>query len=81
MCSLDVRDQVSYPYRTTGKIIVLRILIFVLLDTWQEDKKIWNGMIANIPLIGLFLILHEFNFDLLVLFPNIEFCRNSVASV
>jgi hypothetical protein len=26
--SLNVRDQASHPYRTTGKIIVLYILIF-----------------------------------------------------
>jgi hypothetical protein len=26
--SLNVRDQVSHPYRTTGKIIVVFILIF-----------------------------------------------------
>jgi hypothetical protein len=26
-----VRDQASYPYKTTGKIIVLYILIFTFL--------------------------------------------------
>jgi hypothetical protein len=31
--SLKVRDQVSHPYRTTGKILVLCILIFMFLDT------------------------------------------------
>jgi hypothetical protein len=29
--SLNVRDQVSHPYRATGKIILLYILIFMLL--------------------------------------------------
>jgi hypothetical protein len=28
-----VRDQVSHPYKTTHKIIVLYILIFVFLDS------------------------------------------------
>jgi hypothetical protein len=28
-----VRDQVSHPYKTTGNIIVLYILIFVFLDS------------------------------------------------
>jgi hypothetical protein len=28
-----VTDQVSHPYKTTGKIIVLYILIFVFLDS------------------------------------------------
>jgi hypothetical protein len=30
--SLNVREQVSHPYRTTGKIVVLYILIITLLD-------------------------------------------------
>jgi hypothetical protein len=31
--SLNIRDQVLHPYRTTGKIIVLYILIFMLFDS------------------------------------------------
>jgi hypothetical protein len=34
--SLNVRDQVSHPYRTTSKIIVLHVLIFTFLDSRQR---------------------------------------------
>jgi hypothetical protein len=34
-----VRDQVSHPYKTRGKIIFLYILIFTLLYSELEDKR------------------------------------------
>jgi hypothetical protein len=37
--SLSVRDQVSHPYKTIGKITVLYILIFVFLDSKLEDTR------------------------------------------
>src|SRR5215469_8203726 len=37
--SLNVSDQVSHPYKTTGKIIVLYILIFKVSDSKLEDKR------------------------------------------
>jgi hypothetical protein len=43
-----VRVQVSHPYKTTGKNIVLNILIFTFLDS---RRKILNCTAASIPQI------------------------------
>jgi hypothetical protein len=37
--SLNARDQVSHPYKTTGKITVLCILKFMFLDGKLEDRR------------------------------------------
>ena len=37
--SINVSDQVSHPYTTTSKIIVLYILIFKFLHSKLEDKR------------------------------------------
>jgi hypothetical protein len=37
-----VRDQVSHPYSTTGKITVLYILILRFLYMRWEDKRFWT---------------------------------------
>jgi len=33
-----MRDQVPYPYKTVGTIVVLCIVIFTFLDWRWEDK-------------------------------------------
>ena len=37
--SFNISDQVSHPYKTADKIIVLYILIFVSLGSYLEDKR------------------------------------------
>ena len=37
--SLNVSDQVSHPYKTTGKIMVLYISVFEFLDSKLDDKR------------------------------------------
>jgi hypothetical protein len=40
--SLTVRDHVSHPYGTTGKIIVLYIQTFKFFDSRPEDERFWT---------------------------------------
>jgi len=43
LCSWHiVRDQVSHPYKTTRKIVVLLILIFKFLERRWEDKRLYT---------------------------------------
>jgi hypothetical protein len=40
--SLNVRDQVSHPYKTTGRFILLYILTLTFLDSRREDRRRWT---------------------------------------
>jgi hypothetical protein len=51
-----VRDQVSHPYKTTGKIMVFCILIFKFSDMRREDKRFWTGRWQEFLEFSLLLI-------------------------
>jgi hypothetical protein len=54
--SLNVSNQVSHPYRTMGKIIVLYILIFKPLGSKLEDRKFCTDQQQAFPNFNLLLI-------------------------
>jgi hypothetical protein len=40
--SFNMRDHIPHPYRRTGRIIVLNILVLTFLDRKAEEKKFWT---------------------------------------
>jgi len=52
LSSRNVSDQVSHPYKTTGKIIVLYISIFKFLNSNLEDKRCFVSR-ASIPHVNV----------------------------
>jgi hypothetical protein len=54
---LDVRDQVSHPQKTTGKILVTRIFILYVFRQEMRGRKVLNGMVIIFPRIRSYIIL------------------------
>jgi len=54
--SLHVRDQVSHPYKTAAKIILLCILICIFLDRKLQNK------IVGLMLVGILRLRSALNF-------------------
>jgi hypothetical protein len=55
--SPNLRDKVSHPYKTTGKIIyIFYILIFKFFDRRWEDKRFRTERYQAFPKLNVFLI-------------------------
>jgi hypothetical protein len=49
--SLNIRDQLSHPYKKLGWIIVQYTQFFTFLDSKQENKRVTHRTIASVPWI------------------------------
>jgi hypothetical protein len=61
--SLNVIDQVSHPYKTMGKIIVLYILIFTFCIQQTRRQSVLDSIVASVARIlslSDFLLNHLF---------------------
>jgi hypothetical protein len=72
--SLNVRDQVLHPYRTTGKITVSYIVIFMLLDSRRDDKRFCTKWWPALPEFNLLLISSWIRFWFVILVPKYLNC-------
>jgi hypothetical protein len=63
------KDQVSLPYKTKDKILILSILVFIFLDTKMEDKILCAEWQQALPHFNLLLISSwiEFVFEVVAL--------------
>jgi hypothetical protein len=69
-----VRDQVSHPYNTTGKTIVLDILICIFLDNTLEDKTFCTEWQQAFLDLNLLLISSWIEFWFLTVVPKYLNC-------
>jgi hypothetical protein len=75
LCSfLNVRDQVSHSYKTIGKFIFRRILIFPFLGSRLEDRRSCTERQQSLPEFSLLLISSWIKFWLATVVPKYLNC-------
>ena len=75
--SLHVSDQVSHPYKTTGKIIVLYLLIFIFLCNKLGDIRFRTEWMQAFPDCNLLLIFSWMELWFAKVVPNYLKCSTS----
>jgi hypothetical protein len=68
--SLNVRVQVSHPYRTTGEIRVLYILLFTFLNSRREHESSWTEQYQAFSDFNLHLISSWIQFWFVTVVPK-----------
>jgi hypothetical protein len=66
LSSLSVSDQVSHPYKITGKIMVMYILILNFLDSRQENRSLCAEWQQVFPKSSLECYLNKIMLALLI---------------
>ena len=72
--SYEVRDMASHPYKTTGKIILLYILIFIILASKLEDDRFCTEWQQECHKVNLLLIYSWMKFWFLGVVPKYLNC-------
>ena len=57
LSSRNVNDQVSHPYKTTSKVIVLYFLTFKFLDSNLEDKRFYTEWLQAYIYIYIYIYI------------------------
>jgi hypothetical protein len=77
--SLNVRDQVSHPHRTTGKI--LHSQMFTFLESRREDRRFWTEWLQALPEFTLLLISSKIKFWFVTVVPKHTNCETLSSSL
>jgi hypothetical protein len=69
-----VRDQISHPYRTTSKIVILHIPIFTFFKKVDDKTKIMDWIMQTLPEFNFLLISSWIKFWFVTFVPKYLNC-------